>query len=351
LDTLTHALSGALLARATAPQQSPDGLSHGRRVLVGAMAAAFPDIDFVAGYVSSVFYLQHHRGITHSLMLLPLWALLMSWLSVLIWRRDRSWRAYFGVAAMGVGIHILGDLITSYGTMIFAPFSDARFAWDTTFIIDLWFTGIIVAGLLFSWLWHGSRVPAVAGLVVLATYVGWEAVLQHAAVQFGRDFAYGMKLQPARISAQPRPASPLHWVVFVEKDDRIHYALVRLTQGEAPAPLPADAGFLARISAPYLPLNHAIWVSAPRYGENPQDSGLARTVWEHPDFAFFRWFARYPVLYRVDHEASVCVWFQDLRFFTPGRPNFPFRYGMCREDAGRWRTYRLLGENARVVVP
>jgi inner membrane protein len=191
VDTLTHALSGALLARATARQPSASTLPLGRRVLIGGLAAAFPDLDFVTGYVSPVFYIQHHRGITHSLLLMPLWALLIAYVCSLAWRRDRDWRAYYGVAAMGVALHILGDLITSYGTMIFAPVSNARYAWDTTFIIDLWFSGILLAGLLVSWAWRRSRVPAAAGLVILATYVGWQATLRHVAVEFGPGLCAG----------------------------------------------------------------------------------------------------------------------------------------------------------------
>src|SRR6185436_11579122 len=162
--------SGALLARATAPKPSGTTLPAGRRLLIGALAASFPDLDFVAAWVSPVFYIQHHRGVTHSLLLAPLWALAIAWLCSLAWRRDRSWRAYFAVAVMGVCLHIAGDLITSYGTMIFSPFSTARYSWNTTFIIDLWLTGILVAGLLVSWLWRRSRAPAVLGLVTLATY-------------------------------------------------------------------------------------------------------------------------------------------------------------------------------------
>ena len=52
MDTLTHALSGALLARATAPQQADDKtLPLGRRLFVGFLAAAAPDLDFVIGYI------------------------------------------------------------------------------------------------------------------------------------------------------------------------------------------------------------------------------------------------------------------------------------------------------------
>ena len=351
MDTLTHALSGALAARATAPAPRPDTLPVVRRCAVGMMAAAFPDLDFVAGFVSPVFYLYHHRGVTHSLLMLPLWAALVAWICTLVWRRDRErgWRAYYGVAALGVGIHILGDLITAYGTMIFAPLSDARVEWATTFIIDLWFTGTILAGLLASLVWKGSRVPAVAGMAVLAGYVGWQAVLQQEAVEFGRAYAREAGYSQPRVTAQPRPASPFNWMIVVEEGERLDYAVVRLARGAAPPPLPADAGFFQRIAAPYLPLDHARWVKTLRYGGNAGDAALAREAWSRPELEFFRWFAQYPVLYRVDRgNPSTCVWFQDLRFFTPGREVFPFRYGLCREEGGPWRLFQLSGEG---VIP
>jgi inner membrane protein len=250
-----------------------------------------------------------------------------------------------------VGIHILGDLITSYGTMVFAPLSDARYAWNTTFIIDLWFTAAIVAGLALSWLWRRSRVPAVAALAVLAAYVGWQATLHHVAVAFGRGYAQAAGFHSPRVTAQPRPASSLNWIVFVEEGERLDYALVRITQGDAPPAPPADAGFFARISAPYVPIDRAEWVRTRRYGARPEDSALARAAWEQPAFGYFRWFAQYPVVYRIDRgNPATCVWFQDLRFFTPGRADFPFRYGMCRAGDRSWRSYRLIADDVKIPV-
>src|SRR5690348_2055803 len=148
MDTLTHALSGALLARASAPKAAPRG-ALARRVATGFFACAAPDLDFVVGlFFGPVEYLLYHRGPTHSLILLPLWALLYSWILAKLLREPGGWRALYGVTALGLFFHIAGDVITSFGTIVFAPFWDWRAALGTTFIIDLWFSGIIVAGLL-----------------------------------------------------------------------------------------------------------------------------------------------------------------------------------------------------------
>jgi len=45
-----------------------------RRIAAGFFACAAPDLDFVTGFAGPVSYLENHRGVTHSLILLPLWA-------------------------------------------------------------------------------------------------------------------------------------------------------------------------------------------------------------------------------------------------------------------------------------
>jgi inner membrane protein len=360
LDTLTHALSGALLARATAPAPAANVIPLRRRIAIGALAAAFPDIDVVASWFSPLSYLYHHRGVTHSLVMLALWAVLLAWLCARVWRGGPGWRAYAGIIAWGIAAHIAGDWVTSFGTMVFAPLSDWRVALSTTFIIDLWFSGIIIAGLLASWLWRKSRHarwPAVAGLSVLCAYVALQYALQQRAIDFGEQYARVSGLRDARVSALPRPVSPFNWMVVVEdiqdnKDGgRFHYTLVSLSRREAPAPPAENAGFIARLAAPYLPLDRAVWLSGERFGA-AEHAALAKEVMAHPRFAFFGWFAQFPVVYRVDSgNPHTCVWYQDLRFFTPGHATWPFRYGMCRENGGEWRAYELLGDNTASKAP
>ena len=351
MDTLTHALSGALLARATAPkEEDAQALPLRRRLLIGFLAAAAPDLDFVVAYLGPIEYLYHHRGVTHSLVMLPLWAFLLAKLSAVAWRRDRPWKAYFGIIAMGLGIHIAGDWITSYGTIVFAPLSDARYGIGTTFIIDLWFTGILLAGLLACWIWRKSPMPAIAGLAVLCGYIAFQGVEHQRAIEWGEAYARSVGLKQAEVTALPRPVSPFNWMVIVRSGEEVRYSFVNRVRRES-LPLGPESGFIRRLDAIYLPLSQAQWVFGTRFGASESERAIAREAWSHPKLAFFRWFADEPMLLRVDAgNPSTCAWFQDLRFFTPGRNAWPFRYGMCRETGGEWRLYQLLGENTKQPV-
>jgi inner membrane protein len=338
MDTLTHALSGALLARATAPKDAaPRSLP--RRVAAGFFACAAPDLDFVIGFVGPVEYLLSHRGVTHSLILLPAWALVLSWILAKILREpDRDgkagWRALYGVTALALLVHIAGDLITSFGTIVFAPFSDWRAALGTTFIIDLWFSGIILLGLIGSAVFYRSKIPALAACVVLAGYVGFQYVQQQRALEFGVAYAKSLSIRDARVTVHPRPVSPFNWTVFVSDEEAHRFAHVNLVRREPRRYQPGD-GFIARIDSPYLPLEQAIWVARPRYGQT--DQALIREAWNSEPLYFFRWFAALPAFDGMG-EGSTCVWFTDLRFLTPGREGMPFRYRVCRERPGEpWR--------------
>jgi inner membrane protein len=352
MDTLTHALSGALLARAGAPRERrPGEPTLTQRVLVGALACGFPDIDFLANLVSPLTYLVNHRGLTHSLVALPLWALLIAWLAARLLRPQRGLRAFAGTAAMGVGLHIAGDLITSFGTILFAPLSDARFAWGTTFIIDLWLSAIIVAGLVLSAVWRHSRAPAVAACAVLVCYVLFQALMKHQASNLGRDYAKTQGLAGAgvTVSALPRAVSPFNWTVVVSTADAQHYANINLVQRTMPPEQHPGDGFFARMRSNFYPPALARWQVSPRFGFLSADARLAREAWDQPGFAFFRWFASYPALLFIDRQpASTCVWFQDLRFVNIGVSYTPFRFGMCRDSPDKpWQRYELLDEGRR----
>lgn len=343
MDTLTHALSGALLARVVAPhlpQASAPSLR--RALLVGGLTAAFPDGDVVIRLLGDqLTYLNLHRGVTHSLVLLPLWAMLLATLFIWLGRDRHHWRGYFLLSLAGITIHILGDVITSYGTQLFAPFSPWKASLPFTFIIDLWFSAIIIAGLLASWRWRHTTLPASLALTLLAGYVGLQALQHGRAVELGTRYAQQQGMGDAQVVALPQPLSPFNWKIIVSHGDHYAIAYVNLHRAAPLAPV-AAAGFLGRIDAVYQPAAMLGWQQQQRYGDAQQEPA-ARELWNAPSMAEVRRFITYPALALVNHREpeGSCVWFDDLRF-TLAELRAPFRFGGCRHSAAEpWRLYRL----------
>ena len=210
--------------------------------MAGTVAAVFPDTDILTTLVSPLTYLTLHRGVTHSFLLLPLWTLLLALLMGLATRKLPAWRSYLLVCALGIGIHILGDWITSFGTMFLAPLSHARFALGTTFIIDLVFNGIIAR--------RAARLPAVAqvlhpghdsaaGAVRLRCTQAW--LRQQAIECFGERYAQDNGLDRCagrRAAAPPLPATGRWWsATACAGNTRGRGASSRSTADGVPAPL------------------------------------------------------------------------------------------------------------------
>lgn len=337
MDTLTHALSGALLARAShRPEQ---GLSLRARSWLGFFACAFPDSDFVLRWVDILFYFNWHRGATHSLILLPLWAAAGAWLLHRASRRRWPMDELFVVLALSLGLHVVGDLITAYGTRIWIPLSTARVGWNTTFIIDLIFTGTIVTGLLVSWFGPAARAAARVFLGLLLAYVGAQFWLHQQALHIAQAYAAALQRPLQRTVALPQPLSPLNWKLLVEEDGQYHVAYLRLW-GTSRAP--AWLSWLEPAARRYRNPDALEWQNISRYGASPAAAQLAQQVWREDAFATYRLFAGFPHLYRIDREfETVCVWFTDERFVLPGLTP-PFRFGLCRDhDRAPWQLKRL----------
>jgi len=383
MDTLTHALSGALLARViaarrrapavtnapanapavgrlTAPwDDGPGSPAPWQCVLVGLVAGAFPDVDAVTQWFGAIAYLTYHRGLTHSALMWPLWAGLVAWLMSKCFAVTRAqpggWKSLYLVAAGGILIHIAGDWITQFGTMLLEPVSGRRFGLGAMFIIDLVFTGLLAGGLVLAGLLPRQRWPALLGLGAAAGWVGVAWVGEQEAIAAGERQARALGIAAPVIDVMPRPASPFNWTVSVFDGERYHLAHINTRRTE---PLRAVAGdhFIRRFSAPYQPERLATWQVVPRFGPADTPPWVAQ-AWQHEAFGFYRWFAQTPALFKVEEGVDTqgqrerCAWFRDLRFEFPGREEAPFRFGVCLlgpdASAAPARVYKLEG-NARV---
>ncbi|MDP1786126.1 metal-dependent hydrolase [Nitrosomonas sp.] len=349
MDPITHALSGALLARAAAAppssQRHPEqtDLPLRLQVTAGFIAAAFPDVDLVLRLIDTLTYLNWHQGPTHSLILLPLWAWLLAWLFSGFSRGRYAWKLFYRSACLGLAIHIAGDLITSYGLMLFAPFSIERFSLPLAFVIDPWFSLIIIAGLVVSWRYPQRRIPSIAALAGLCGYGIFLWTLHQQAVKIAIRHANAYAMPHAQINVLPQPLSPFHWKIIIRHDENYQLALVNLGQTTNQQQDPT-AWLLSRMAAAYRPVAENDWQIHPQFGDDPTTMALVREAWLHPVLEPFRAFAAFPVLERIEiSEQGLCVWFYDLRFKFPELPP-SFRYGVCRQDSyPDWEMFRQRG--------
>lgn len=339
MDTLSHALGGALVARTFGGSVS--NLPPVQCTLAGLIAAAFPDIDFALFWIAPLEFLNSHRGPTHSLVLLPFWALL---LAVLLSRWSRicdRWQDYYGICVLGLGIHIVGDVITIYGTKLLSPLSDETFALNLIFDLDPYVALIIGAGFIGSVFWRPKRALGLTVFVIVG-YLMLQGVMQARTLGLGERFAAARGLSNAQSYAFPQPFLPLTWQVIVSHEERYWQAYVSYLPWRMTTASEQD-GLATRVLASYRPANTLQWQSYSQFGDDELTQTLARTVWQQGRLTTFRQFARLPALYRINHDktGALCVWFTELRHIFPVLPP-SFRYGACRcSDSGLWHLYRL----------
>ena len=339
MDNLTHTLSGLVTARLLPASK----LSMRQRYIAGALAVNMPDLDILLAPFSSELYLLHHRGETHSLLMVPIWALLLSWIFSRMFKTSGGWRDFYALSAVALVVHIFGDWITGYGTQLFAPFSRETYSLGTTFILDPLLTLMLLFGFAGSLWKKASLRPAQLSALAVVAWIAVQFAWKQQALDAGQEYARTQGWSNAVVTAEPRPISPFNWTVIIREGEQYHYAHLKLNSDKQQVPA-SDANWLARAIASFQPPRLATWRTVAKFG-NGLDNTLARDIWARPELAFFRWFASAPALYRVDHHPhGSCVWFEDLRFAAPGRDS-PFKFGLCGPD---WQSYRL-GRNGEAT--
>jgi membrane-bound metal-dependent hydrolase YbcI (DUF457 family) len=387
MDTITHGIAGALIGKALFRGEdmfASHPMNRGRIITWSLMLGAiFPDSDVLRDIFSHdrLLVITWHRSITHSLLLLPLWALLLAGITR-AFANSRKWEApsflaLTGIYAVGVLSHILLDLVTSFGTMIWSPLQWSRPAWDLIFIVDFTLTAILLIPQLLAWeyahpekvhrravgMWlvfipapfliakMGENVGApVSGRVVLGAilifaalfllpaFLGWGVRIRHHAwnragfsaaliyivctvcahhIALSRiqKFAELYPLRVESIGALPLPPSLWHWDGLVRTERGVYELRMDL------ADKPAGDGEL-------LTLEHHYFPDAPR-------NSYIEVAKRLPEVQKVLWFSRFPVTrFRQEGDVAV-VEIADIRFVQVRRDRpAAFTYHVRFDSAG-----------------
>jgi inner membrane protein len=289
MDNITHSLAGLMMARAS-----------GRSTAMMVVAANLPDIDTVSWAGGTLTYIEYHRGIAHSLIAAPVWALIL----ILLFR-SRSWLSY-AACLIGVLSHLLLDWTNTYGIRMLLPFSGHWLHLDMTDVVDPW---ILLAFLI------AVAAPALAGLV--GSEIGakkssgakrgwaWVALAFLLAYEGGRFSAHqralavmGARLyngkQATSLSAIPNRWTPFKWRGVAEGDGYV-------------VDVPVD------LNTEFDPSEGRIDYTSP-----PNEAAMKTRPFE-----VFSRFDQLP-FWRIEKRADGATEVQliDLRFGTPEQPGF-----------------------------
>src|ERR1022692_3642428 len=138
MDPLTHTATGLFLSRIGLKRWTPLATP------ILLLAANAPDIDIITAGGGSLSYLHYHRHLTHSLVAMPVMALLPVVLVRLVARKPVHWAGAFFAALIAVASHLLLDLTNAYGIRLLLPFSAEWLRLDLNNIYDLWIWGVFL---------------------------------------------------------------------------------------------------------------------------------------------------------------------------------------------------------------
>lgn len=347
MDLLTHALAGAaigvLLARCQAPRARPSRALLAP-LLAGAIAACAPDIDYVLFPLDPPRFLAHwHRGPTHSLLLLPLWA----WLLSRALHRFAFWRQLplLLICSTAWLSHLALDLLNSYGILLLSPFDDWRPALHWTFELDPWLT-VILALLLAASLLPWWRSASVITAVTLGLYIGQLQRWHSEAIQIAARYRDAHALTDSELHAFPQPLLAHHRHLVVQTPTQYCHSFQKLSPA-LPLLLPVVSDSIQRSLQHYLPPTQADWRCFAPFVSTPFTSTAAnhdeiQQRWLDARLQYFRDLAVLPMLHSVaDTGTERCIWFSELRYDWPVLPA-TFRYGFCRQMSNEeWRYFRL----------
>ena len=200
MDNITHTLFALTLAR------TPLGRAGRGATAALVLASNAPDIDVVTSVRGMQHYLTWHRGPTHGPIGVVGLGLIVGALVGLVLRlvppregdhEDASFRLLVPIAMIGVLLHILMDLPTSYGTRLLSPFDWHWFAVDWMPIIDVYLLVVLAAGLLFGGRSAVARRRNAAIVLVLMTANYGVRAVAHRAALANAPRLFGPALPPA----------------------------------------------------------------------------------------------------------------------------------------------------------
>lgn len=234
MDPISQASLGASLSQSFAKDNSMQFSA----LVIGALAGMAPDLDIlIRSATDPILFLEFHRQFTHSLIFIPIGALLCSlvfyplmqlrWLQTKWPAAKLSFTQIYLFSFLGYATHGLLDACTSYGTQLFWPFSSERFAWNIVSIIDPLFTLPVIFFISLAAYRKKVRYARIA-FVYAVLFLSLGVLQYQRAEQAVTALALQRGHQVERVHLKPSFANRHVWKMIYEYDGRYYVDAVKL---------------------------------------------------------------------------------------------------------------------------
>ena len=285
MDTLTHALTGAVISNLGFKKDTTAA------TFTLVTASVLPDIDWASRFFGIAAYLKYHRSFTHSLPGVIFLAIILTLIVKLFFRRADS-RMTFLLSFFGGLFHLLMDLINPYGTQVYYPFLSERYAWNWVTVVDLFITmPLILCLLLIRYLRLSPVKTASVALGFVILFISAKGICHQIALRELNELSRPLE-ESFNAAVYPDFLSPFVWNGVVETDRA--YRIVRLNILRSEWSNPQDY----------------IKPERNEFTQLAEKSLLVKTYLK---------FARHPLLYYQEVDGYHFVSWQDLGFGLRGK--------------------------------
>lgn len=210
MDSLTQIALGSAVTLAVMGRRT----AAWKPALWGAIAGTLPDLDAFIDHGDAVLNMVLHRGESHALFYLTLFAPLLAWGVSRLHGEGALWRRWWLALWLALVTHPLLDTMTVYGTQLLLPFSNHPFGVGSVFIIDPAYTLPLIVGVVWalSVPRTGFRANAI-GLLLSSAYLAWSVAAQHHVAQVARDSLRQQGIAADRLLVTPAPFNTVLWRV------------------------------------------------------------------------------------------------------------------------------------------
>ena len=225
MDPISQATVGVAFSQSTANKKNILSIS-----VIGFLAGLAPDLDvLIRSSTDPMLSLEYHRQFTHSLFFIPFGALIVTFLLYPLFRKSISLKTVYLASFLGYATHGLLDACTSYGTLLFWPFSNERITWNNISIVDPLFTVpiLILVGIAIK---TRKRLFSYFAIAWVAFYLSLGFVQYERALSAANELALSRGHNPERLTLKPSFGNLILWKSIYQHEEKYYVDAIRTVQ-------------------------------------------------------------------------------------------------------------------------